>query len=72
MRVILISLLLALPPSAQTRPPAADSFLQGGILTLVQEFGRARYTRCRLMVVYNQPPLGEVDLALQRAKEPKP
>ena len=61
MNVMLISLLLAVAPSAQTRPSAADSSLQGGILTLVQEFGRARYTRCRLMVVYNQPPLPRTD-----------
>ena len=50
-----------MPLSAQTRSPAADPFLQGGILTLVHEFGRARYTRCRLMVVYNQPPLPRTD-----------
>jgi hypothetical protein len=61
MKRILVALLLAAPLAAQTRPPAADSFLQGGILTLVQEFGRARYSRCRLMVVYNQPPLPGTD-----------
>jgi len=60
MRLILVSLLLAVPP-AQTRSPAVDSSLQGGILTLVQEFGRARYTRCRFMVVYSQPPLPRTD-----------
>ena len=54
-------LLLAVPWSAQTRPPAAESYLQGGILTLVQEFGRAQYTRCRFTVVYNQPPLPQTD-----------
>jgi hypothetical protein len=61
MRLIVVSLLLALPLSAQTRSPAVESSLQGGILTLVQEFGRAWYTRCRLMVVYNQPPLPRTD-----------
>ena len=60
MRRIPLALLLAVPLSAQTRPPA-DSFLQGGILTLVQEFGRARYTRCRLMAGYNQPPNPSTD-----------
>jgi hypothetical protein len=60
-RLILVCLLLAVPLSAQTRSPAVDSFLQGGILTLVQEFGRARYTKCRLTVVYNQPPMPRTD-----------
>ena len=58
---MLAALLLAAPLSAQIRPPAADSILQGGILTLVQEFGRARYSRCRFTAVYNQPPLRGTD-----------
>jgi hypothetical protein len=58
MRVILVCLLLAVSLSAQTRSPAVAS---GGILHLVQEFGRARYSKCVLAVVFNQPPMPRVD-----------
>ena len=61
MRSIVVCLLWAMLLSAQTRPPALDSFLQGGILVLVQEFGRARYSSCRFTVFYNQPPLPQTD-----------
>ena len=60
MRLILVCLVLAVPLSAQTRSPV-DPTLHGGILTLIQEFGRARYTRCRLTVFYNQPPMPRTD-----------
>ena len=53
MRVILVCLLLAVSLSAQTSSHTLDS---GGILTLVQEFGRARYSRCRFTVFFHQPP----------------
>jgi hypothetical protein len=61
MRLILVSLLLAVPLSAQTHSPAADSTLDVGILSLVQEFGRALYSRCVLTVVYMQPPMPRTD-----------
>ena len=57
MRLILVSLLLAVPLEPQTRSPAAEAYLQGGIITLKQDFGRARYSSCRLTVFYNQPPM---------------
>jgi hypothetical protein len=56
-KVILVCLLLAVPLSAQRRSLAADSTLQGGILKVVQEFGRAPYSRCHFTVYFNQPPL---------------
>jgi hypothetical protein len=58
MRLTIACFLLVAPLSAQPSSPAPDS---GGILSLVQEFGRARYTRCRLTVFYNQPPLPRTD-----------
>jgi hypothetical protein len=61
MRPTIACLLLAVPLSAQTRSRAVDSTLQGGMLTLVQEFGRAPYTRCRFTVFYNQPPTPRID-----------
>ena len=61
MKLTIVCLLLAVPLSAQSPSPARDSFLQGGILHLVQDFGRARYTKCRLTVFYNQPPLPGTD-----------
>jgi hypothetical protein len=47
--------------AAQTRSPGVDATLQGGILTLVQEFGKARYSRCYFTVFYNQPPMPRTD-----------
>jgi hypothetical protein len=52
-------------PSRPRAPQKAESaftrwreqFLNGGALTLVQEFGRAPFSRCDLAVVYFQPPL---------------
>jgi hypothetical protein len=61
MRLTIVCLLLVVPLSAQSRSPAVDSTLHGGILTLVQEFGKARYTTCRLRVFYNQPPMPRTD-----------
>lgn len=59
MRLVTVFLLLLplLPP--QSRP--VNTTLDGGILTLVQDFGRARYSRCRFTLVYNQPPLPRTD-----------
>jgi hypothetical protein len=61
MKLPIACLLLAVSLSAQSPRPARDRFLHGGILTLVQDFGKARYTKCRLTVFYNQPPLPETD-----------
>ena len=61
MTIAIFFLLSALPLPAQSPTSATDSFLQGGILTLVQDFGRARYTKCRFSVVYNQPPMPGTD-----------
>jgi hypothetical protein len=61
MRLTIPCVLVLVALSSQTRSPALDSFLRGGILTLVQEFGRARYSRCRLTLFYNQPPMPGTD-----------
>jgi hypothetical protein len=47
--------------SAQTGSPPSPSVLQGGILTLVQDFGRAQYSTCRLTLFYGQPPMPGTD-----------
>lgn len=61
MTLTIFSLLLAVPLPVQTPSSAQDSYLQGGSLTLFQDFGRARYDKCRLSVFYNQPPMPGVD-----------
>lgn len=52
---------LLAPVPAQTRSPIVNSTLESGILSLVQEFGRALYSRCVLTVVYKQPPMPGTD-----------
>ena len=70
MRVILVCLLLAVSLSAQTRSPMVDS---DGILTLVQEFGRAGYSRCRFTVFFHQParPIDRVELSCSPLPYPR-
>jgi hypothetical protein len=59
---LLLGTLLAQAPSHAQKPTdravqAREQFLNGGILTLKQEFGKAWFTRCDLMVLYYRPPL---------------
>jgi len=62
MRYIGVCLLLAETLlSAQTRSPVQAALADGGRITLLQSFGRARYTKCALTVFYNQPPLPGTD-----------
>src|SRR5262245_12781622 len=66
--VIAASLLIS-AGSAQGQQPVdavaqgRNQFLQGGALTLTQDYGRAIYSRCAFTVVYFQPPLPGTDRA---------
>jgi hypothetical protein len=63
--VVAASLLAAAHPTGQQADDAAarwrNQFLQGGELTLTQDYGRAMYARCVLTAVYFQPPLPGTD-----------
>jgi hypothetical protein len=56
--VLCVLLLAALPLSAQK---TGSPIPEGGILSLVQDFGRARYRRCSLTVYYARPRLPSID-----------
>jgi hypothetical protein len=67
MRATCLSLLLCVGPLLSQSPSdvqkptdravqAREQYLNGGILQLTHEFGRAWFSRCVLKVVYYRPP----------------
>ena len=60
--LLFVGPLLAQAPSDTQKPAdralqSREQYLNGGILQLTQEFGRAQFSRCVVKVVYYRPPM---------------